>query len=890
MGVRDSLRVVYHHCADLIFAVRADGKDLLQGTIIYVNRAFCDFTGLERCEIEGQPARSLVAGELPQLDRWKQPEASGSTPPALTLHLKRKDTSEFPATFETWLICDPAGGSDCVIFRHLGRPAPALIQTQAVSQGTHACIFTTDLDCNVTTWNEGAARATGFSAAEMVGRNIEVLSTSSGSRCRPDDLLPRLLKEGSFDFRLPLRKKDGGTSHQAFCSSLLRDESGAPCGILSISLDITDVMRHDEALQESSRLWEAIQRLQQSSMSGGDARAVMQESLSALMQMTGSIHGFCGDVHTDTKGQSYVRAETIQTSSKEPSALEFFRPYLNQGFEFRKKDSLIWRAIDERKAVLSDAPASDPRGIGFPGGHPFLTSFAGIPLVTAKGVIAIVGLANRPGGYDQELLSRLQPLLDCCAHLIEFSRARDNASLLATMFQRGFENSHEALVIANLDGEIVDWNPQAEKLFGCRRSGAVGTDLMTTCGRSSSLSYSSISATILKYGYWEDVISFHGPTEAETTVEMSGFPVAADGAPLFMFVMRDITWRKRAEEALQEASHRFDAFAQNSRCAFWLAEADTKRVLYTSPALRTIAGLEPPLDTKVWERMIHPDDYPAFRTMVARFCEGGLTTQHKYRIILADGRIRWIQSSAFPVRDATGKIYRLAGLMEDVTGYEEAVAKLHLALSEKEALLKEIHHRVKNNLQIISSLLRLQATSTHDPDSIACLEESRNRVDTIALLHEYLHQSENLSGINFSTYIRRLVTKLMSVNPAADTVDVEFHLEAVILDSQTTVLCGLVLNELVSNSLRHAFRRGQRGKIRIRVRSDRDNVFMTISDNGNGLPPGFDLERVDTLGLRLVQRLIRQLHGTVSISDECGVKVDVAFPLPSTGLDRVESA
>lgn len=228
--------------------------------------------------------------------------------------------------------------------------------------------------------------------------------------------------------------------------------------------------------------------------------------------------------------------------------------------------------------------------------------------------------------------------------------------------------------------------------------------------------------------------------------------------------------------------------------------------------------------------------------------------------------------------------------MEDVTGYEEAVAKLHLALSEKEALLKEIHHRVKNNLQIISSLLRLQATSTHDPDSIACLEESRNRVDTIALLHEYLHQSENLSGINFSTYIRRLVTKLMSVNPAADTVDVEFHLEAVILDSQTTVLCGLVLNELVSNSLRHAFRRGQRGKIRIRVRSDRDNVFMTISDNGNGLPPGFDLERVDTLGLRLVQRLIRQLHGTVSISDECGVKVDVAFPLPSTGLDRVESA
>lgn len=773
MQIRELLCIAFDNCPDVIFAVRADRKDLLDGSIGYVNPSFCTLTGFKRQEVEEQPARILLGGELPQLDWWKQSTLSDQGQAPLTVNLKRKDKSEVPAAAETWLIRDPAGESDYVAFRH----------------------------------------------------------------------------------------------YDAFMPDLA-------------------LARRDQALEERNRMLEAVHALQRRTIEGGDVRLVLADCLSKLLQITNSEHGFCGEVRFERQGHPYIKADTVQTRSKDPETLRFFEPYMREGVEFRRPNSLIGFVLKNRQPVVSDAPSSDPRSGGLPAGHPQLNSFAGLPLLTSQGIAGMVGLANRPGGYSESLLLSLQPLLDCGASLIEFCRVRDKASTLAEMFQRGFDNSREALVIAKVDGEIVDWNPVAEKLFGYTRYEALGTNIGERFGDWGLSSYRHAVSAIQAKGYWEEEIAFRTHSGVETIAEMSGFAVASDGSELLMFVIRDITWRKQAEAALQEASHRFDAFAQNSKCAFWIVSADQREVLYTSPAFKTISGLDPPLDRQKWDQIIHPDDYEGFRATTAVFLKTGAPVCHKYRIILADGRIRWLQSNVFPVRDAKGEIYRYAGLLEDVTEYEDAVAKIHLALSDKEALLKEIHHRVKNNLQIISSLLRLQATSTRDPDAIAFLQESRNRVETIALLYEFLHQSENPSGINFSTYIRRLVAKLLSVSSMGEIVESALDVEDLTLDSQTTVLCGLILNEVVSNALRHAFLAGQRGKITIRVwtESRTGTINMTISDNGIGLPPGFDLEHLDTLGLRLVRRLTRQLHGTVSVTSERGVTVNIAFPPPEGEL------
>ncbi len=883
MRFQDSLRVVFENCGDAVLVVKVDPKNVLDGPIAYVNQAFCSLTGFARQEAEGQPARSLVWGEIPEAGRWKNAAAHAGPRVPVVLNFKRKKSSGVQTPTEAWLIRDTAGRADYVAFQQQG--PQNLLPGETVGDQTHACIFTTDLDGNVTSWNHGAVQATGFSADEMLERDIRVLCTSPGSNCLPDNIVPILLKEGSFDFSMPLRRKDGGISYLACALSLLRDGSGAPSGLLSVSVDIT---RHEKTLQESRDVLDAIQSLQRRSMSGADVQLILGESLSMLLQMTNSEHGFCGEVRIDGEGQPYIRTETIQTSSKEPATLSFFQPYMRNGFEFRKQNSLIGHVVRHGEAVLTNAPASDPRGSGLPAGHPPLTSFAGLPLRTGQGVVGMVGLANRPGGYDGALLLRLQPLLDCCASIIEFCRTRDRASALAERFQRGFENTRDALVITTMDGKIVDWNPVAEKLFGYTRNEAMGTNVATACGLQK---FNSVISVIQKDGYWENVMALRGATAVEITAEVNGFPVTGEGLPLFLFIIRDITWRKQAEEALQEASCRFDAFIQNSSSAFWMMAADTKQLLYMSPALETIVGLPPPSTTEQWRNMIHPDDYESYLANVAAFYQGQ-SVRYKYRIVLRDGRIRWIQSQAFPVRDAQGDIYRFAGFLEDVTEYEEAVAKMHSALSEKEALLKEIHHRVKNNLQIISSLLRLQAASTPDQNSIVALQDSRNRVETIALLHDYLHQAENPSDIEFSTYIRLLVTKLMSMNQSpGEAVQVDFDVEPVTLDSQTTVLCGLILNELVSNSLRHAFPSGRNGKIRIRLWTLSGKVvMMSVGDNGIGLPREFDLQRVDTLGLKLVQRLARQLNGTISISNGHGVKIQVQFPLRESASVRAQES
>jgi len=222
---------------------------------------------------------------------------------------------------------------------------------------------------------------------------------------------------------------------------------------------------------------------------------------------------------------------------------------------------------------------------------------------------------------------------------------------------------------------------------------------------------------------------------------------------------------------------------------------------------------------------------------------------------------------------------------------DEALARLQATLSAKDALLRETHHRVKNNLQIVSSLLRLQAASTPDPYSIACLEESRNRVETIALLHDHLHQTQNPSHIDASIYLQRLVTTLMTMHAAQPNVEVSFDAKALILDSHTTVLCGLILNELVSNSMRHAFPDGRGGKIAVRLLLDGGQaVSLIISDDGIGLPGNFDLDQAGTLGLRLVRRLTRQIHGTVSTSNADGLEVTIQFPHPDTLHPRTQES
>jgi two-component sensor histidine kinase len=197
----------------------------------------------------------------------------------------------------------------------------------------------------------------------------------------------------------------------------------------------------------------------------------------------------------------------------------------------------------------------------------------------------------------------------------------------------------------------------------------------------------------------------------------------------------------------------------------------------------------------------------------------------------------------------------------------------------KEVLLKEIHHRVKNNLQVISSLLALQAASTDDQVTRGLLHESRNRVHSMALIHEKLYQSTDERGITFSTYVRDLAAHLRhSYAGNSESVTMDIDVEEITLDMDVLVPCGLIINELLSNALKYAFPAGRVGTIRVRLRREAGGLVLTVSDNGVGLPQTVDLASPVTLGLRIVNSLVAQLHGTLSVDGGPGASFSVTFP------------
>ncbi|HPX77826.1 MAG TPA: histidine kinase dimerization/phosphoacceptor domain -containing protein [Methanobacterium sp.] len=192
--------------------------------------------------------------------------------------------------------------------------------------------------------------------------------------------------------------------------------------------------------------------------------------------------------------------------------------------------------------------------------------------------------------------------------------------------------------------------------------------------------------------------------------------------------------------------------------------------------------------------------------------------------------------------------------------------KLQKSLDEKDLLLKEIHHRVKNNMQIISSLLNLQAGYLKDEEAVNALKESQARIVSMAMLHENLYRSDNLTGINFENYIKHLIRNLFhTYNVNMEKIKFNIMAQGVFLNIDTAIPCGLIINELVTNSIKHAFPEGTSGDIKVIMDQDDDKYHLEISDNGIGLPPEFDIKKSSTLGILLVNSLVGQLDGSIEV-------------------------
>jgi len=247
----------------------------------------------------------------------------------------------------------------------------------------------------------------------------------------------------------------------------------------------------------------------------------------------------------------------------------------------------------------------------------------------------------------------------------------------------------------------------------------------------------------------------------------------------------------------------------------------------------------------------------------------------------------------YPVRAHDGQTLGLGLVVAEITERKRAEeererliqqleaerARLKASLREKEVLLKEIHHRVRNNLQIVSSLLNLQASYSKDPQTLALFKDSQHRVKSMALVHEHLYQSTDLTKIDMAAYIQSLVMHLVGSYPLhSELVRPMIEVEDFFLGIDTAIPCGLILTELLSNCLKHAFPAGQAGEIRIALRPQPNGTFvLRVSDSGVGLPPNLDFHNTESLGLQLVCALTEQLDGTIELERHGGTAVTISF-------------
>jgi two-component sensor histidine kinase len=260
-------------------------------------------------------------------------------------------------------------------------------------------------------------------------------------------------------------------------------------------------------------------------------------------------------------------------------------------------------------------------------------------------------------------------------------------------------------------------------------------------------------------------------------------------------------------------------------------------------------------------------------------------------IVRKDGSRLPVILNASAIEDEAGHFLRSRSTIFDITERKQAERKIADALRKEAVLRREVHHRVKNNLQVISSLLYLQSTKINDPAILEVLRESRSRARSIALTHELLFQGENLDKIELADYAQRLATDLfVAYRTPPGLISFHIHGGGIFLGLDAAIPCGLIITELISNALKHAFPNGRRGEIHVHLASNAQQGFsLRISDDGIGLPAGFDLANAATMGLQLVRDLTGQLGGILSFHPrDPGSSVEIAFPKPEAEMTNDE--
>ncbi len=502
-------------------------------------------------------------------------------------------------------------------------------------------------------------------------------------------------------------------------------------------------------------------------------------------------------------------------------------------------------------------------------------------------------------------------LKDMIFRAVKIGVVREEYHDSETRYRRLFETAQDGILILNGEsGEITDVNPFLLTLLGYTHDEMLGKKLWEIGFIRDRTLAKQAAADLKTTGYirYEDL-----PLETKDgraiEVEFVSNVYSVENQKVIQCNIRDITERKQAEAALRESEQRYRTLAEASPDQIFIDGRDNTIQYVNTAALKLFHLSYDQVVGKPRNALFPPEIADAQGLTLKKVFETGESIR-KEEMIQFGTKELWIDTNLVPLKDESGIVTSVLGIARDITERKraeeamrsfsddlerkviertsdlgdvnmkllteinirlDAEKQLTKSVGEKEVLLREVHHRVKNNLQIIISLLNLQSRNITDETTLLAFRESQNRVRAMALVHEKLYQSADLEKIDLDNYIRFLGNNLFQFFGVKGTgITLAMDIRNVFLAIDTAIPLGLIINELISNSLKYAFPDGRKGEISVAINRQDHTLTVMFKDNGVGIPKDFDWRNATSLGLRLVITLVEQLDGTVELDRTAG--------------------
>ena len=447
------------------------------------------------------------------------------------------------------------------------------------------------------------------------------------------------------------------------------------------------------------------------------------------------------------------------------------------------------------------------------------------------------------------------------------------------------EQSPSVVVITDLDGNIEYVNPKFTELTGYEKDEVIGSNpRILKSDHFKDRIYKEMWETISSGGEWRG--EFHNRKKNGDlyweAASISSIKDADGKIKHYLAVKEDITERKNIEDALKKSENRLMDVQRVAHIGTWEWDAATEETLW-SDELDRILGLvsgesKPSFDKFLGS--IHSEDIEYFNKAERTALENGLELNVVFRILLENGTVKHVNDWGRNYYDSEGRHIYSTGMVQDITQRVNNEEKIRSSLEEKNALLKELYHRTKNNMQVISAMLNLSASTIDDDRVSEVFSDLDNRIQSMSLVHEKLYQSQNLSSINLKEYITDLCSSLVASYHRMDCeVSFNFDLEEISVLIDAAVPLGLIINELVSNSFKHAFSGREKGEISIQLMTTEDSTIkIEIADNGTGADSAFSTDNLETIGLQTVFAISKdQLHGNIELDTNSGFRFFLEF-------------